>query len=120
VVQPAVGKVLHAVFYFSPDSAKISAKAAKAIKALAAKVKQTKGYTSLNVGTMGFVYPYDTAANNLKVSTARAKNVAALLKAAGLKGLFVATGKGRAAQKNSKARRVELTISYQLPPKVGG
>jgi outer membrane protein OmpA-like peptidoglycan-associated protein len=112
VVQAAVGKVVTAKFYFKPNSSWINASTRAAIKKVAASIKD--GYTDLNVGAVGFVYPFDIKKANLKVSTQRAKNVVALLKQFGLKGLFVARGAGRADVSNKTARRVELTITYKV------
>lgn len=112
VVQAPVGKVLTAKVYFKPNSAWLTANARKTLKSLASKV--AKGYTELKVGVVGFVYHYDTKAANARVSTARAKNVSALLKKYGLKGLFVAVGKGRAIETDKTARRVEVTITYKV------
>ena len=116
VVLPAVGKALHAKFYFAPNSAVISSSVAKQIKKLATKV--ARGYLNLQVGVVGFVNHFDNATANAKVSAARAKNVAILLKKSGLAGLFVSQGKGRAPESGAKARRVEVSISYQLKPVV--
>jgi uncharacterized repeat protein (TIGR02543 family) len=112
VVQAPVGKVVTAKFYFKPDSSWINASTRAAIKKVASGIKA--GYTDLNVGAVGFVYPYDTKQANLRVSSQRAKNVIALLKKFGLKGLFVAKGAGRADVSNKTARRVDLTITYKV------
>ena len=112
VVQAPVGKVLAAKFYFTPGSPTITASAAKLIKKFAAKLP--KKYTDLNVGVVGFVYPYDTKAANQKVSSLRAKNVANMLKKLGFKGLFVVKGMGRAAESDKSARRVEVTVTYKV------
>jgi flagellar motor protein MotB len=112
VVQAPVGKVLTAKYFFKPNSAWVSDANRSALKKLAGKV--AKGYTDLKVGVVGFVYHYDTKAANARVSTARAKNVAALLKKYGLKGVFVAVGKGRAIETDKTARRVEVTVTYKV------
>jgi uncharacterized repeat protein (TIGR02543 family) len=112
VVQAPVGKVVTAKFYFKPNSSWISAANRAAIKKVASSIKA--GYTDLNVGAVGFVYPFDTKKANLQVSSQRAKNVVALLKQFGLNGLFVAKGAGRADVSNKTARRVDLTITYQV------
>jgi uncharacterized repeat protein (TIGR02543 family) len=111
IVQAIVGKVLSAKFYFAPTSTSLTAANISAIKKLAGKIQ--KGYTKLNVGVIGFVYPYDTKAANLSVSAKRAVAVSKLLKSLGLAGQFVAKGMGRAQTATPAARRVEVTISYQ-------
>jgi outer membrane protein OmpA-like peptidoglycan-associated protein len=112
LVRAAVGKVLTAKFYFDPNKSVISAKNAAAIKALVASVEP--GYFDLKAGVLGFVYPYDNKAANLRVSSNRARNVASMLKKLGLTGTILSKGVGRAAQTTKQARRVEVTISYQV------
>jgi outer membrane protein OmpA-like peptidoglycan-associated protein len=112
IVQATVGKVLTSRFYFAPTSTAITAANIAAIKKLAAKIPI--GYTKLNVGVIGFVYPYDTKAANLLVSAKRAIAISNFLKKLGLVGQFVAKGMGRAQTATPSARRVEVTITYQV------
>jgi uncharacterized repeat protein (TIGR02543 family) len=112
VVQATVGKVLTSKFYFAPTSTVLTPSNIAAIKKLAAKIPA--GYAKLSVGVIGFVYPYDTKAANLLVSAKRAIAISNLLKKQGLVGQFVAKGMGRAQTATPSARRVEVTITYEV------
>jgi phosphodiesterase/alkaline phosphatase D-like protein/outer membrane protein OmpA-like peptidoglycan-associated protein len=112
LMRAPVGKVVTAKYYFAPNISAVSAANAKAIKKLAASIDP--GYFNLKIGVVGFVFPYDTKAANLRVSTNRAKNVASLLKKSGLNGIILAKGLGRAAQTTKQARRVEVTVTYEV------
>jgi hypothetical protein len=109
-VKPPVGKMLTTKLYFKADSSTVDQAATKGIKALAAKIGTS--YKSLKVGVVGFVLLSDPKSASKSLSLRRAQNVVSALKQTGLKGTFVARGGGVAMEKNSSARRVEITITY--------
>ena len=109
-VKPPVGKMLTTKLYFKADSSTVDQAATKGIKALAAKIGNS--YKSLKVGVVGFVLLSDPKSASKSLSLRRAQNVVSALKQTGLKGAFVARGGGVAMEKNSSARRVEITITY--------
>lgn len=82
---------------------------------LAAAVKRVpKGAKKVTVQVIGFVQPTMGTSNDQVLSTARANAVAAQLKAAGLKGKYVISGRGQATQSGPQGRRVEVVIAYQM------
>jgi outer membrane protein OmpA-like peptidoglycan-associated protein len=77
-------------------------------------VSLKKGYSNLQIGAVGYVYPYDTKVANIILSKKRAQVILAKLKQLGLSGLFVARGGGRSLPAGNNSRRVELTITYDV------
>jgi outer membrane protein OmpA-like peptidoglycan-associated protein len=96
---------------FDPLDASLDAEDRKVLKAIVRKAGQL-GVRSI---VLGFVQPTSVTSNDLSLSTQRAKNVAAFLRARGLKGTYVISGKGRAVERTAIARRVVVTVSYEAP-----
>jgi uncharacterized repeat protein (TIGR02543 family) len=111
IFQSLVGKVASAKVYFAPGKALLTATTKAALKAFAKQIG--KNYKNLQVGSVGFVYPYDTKLANLKLSLQRAKNVNIYLKKTlGLVAVFVSRGAGRSLPASSNSRRVEVYANY--------
>lgn len=98
-----------ATVFFAPLSAKVSESGEKALQRA---VKRSGKNADLTV-VVGFVQPVGPKDNDLSLSSARAKNVAAYLKTLGLKGKYQVRGDGRAKETGSEARRVEVRITFQ-------
>lgn len=70
--------------------------------------------TNVTVQSVAYVQPEDYRGNDFKLSAQRAQNVGSRLKAKGVKGRYYVSGKGRAKQTGSKARRTEIVIAYTI------
>lgn len=105
--RPAVRQA-RAIVTFGPLDASLDAKARKTLRTLLRRTG-TDGVGSVVVG---FVQPTTVTGNDLTLSTERARGVAAFLKAGGLRGSYLITGKGRAKEKTAFARRVVVTVTY--------
>lgn len=113
IVKPTTRPVMQsrARVTFDPLDASLDAKDRKVLTALARKA----GRLGVRSVVLGFVQPTSVRSNDLSLSTQRAKNVAAFLRARGLKGAYVISGKGRATEKTAIARRVVVTVTYEAP-----
>ena len=95
--------------FFAPLSPALSAQGKATLDAL---VKKT-GTNGVRTVVVGFVQPVGTAANDMSLSVARAKTVAAYLKSLGLRGAYSVKGNGRATETGAEARRVEVAVTYR-------
>ena len=112
LTKPAVPvKRLRTTVLFAPLSAVLTD--ASVAKLSAAVKKVPKRVSKVTVQVVGYVQPTSGTGNDRTLSTARAKAVAAELKALGIKGQFVVSGRGQATQSGAAARRVEVVIAYQ-------
>ncbi|MBU6245033.1 MAG: OmpA family protein [Actinomycetales bacterium] len=111
VVKPTsvtVGKV-RAKVYFDALSPLLD----DAAKATLRKVARKARAGSIRSVVVGYVQPTDATANDVALSTARARAVAAYLRSRGVTGAYVVRGDGRAAESGVRARRVNLSITFQ-------
>jgi outer membrane protein OmpA-like peptidoglycan-associated protein len=63
---------------------------------------------------VGYVQPTNNASNDQSLSTDRARAVASYLQSQGVKGVFSVRGDGRAKEVGAKARRVNISVTYEL------
>ncbi|MCX6414037.1 MAG: OmpA family protein [Actinobacteria bacterium] len=103
-VQQARAKVL-----FAALSSQLDASAQARLRLLAAKVKRG----AVKSVVVGYVQPTASATNDLILSTARARAVAAYLKSQGVAGVFVVSGAGQAKEAGAAGRRVEVVVTYR-------
>jgi len=96
--------------FFPVLSPVLGARAEATLQALVRKVP--KGASGVVVTVKGFVQPTAGSGNDKSLSRARAGNVMAWLKQAGINGRYTTAGVGKAAQTGPEARRVEVTVSY--------
>lgn len=96
--------------YFEPDSAKLTGATKSALHMFVAGIPAAA--EDLKISTKGYVYPIRNKQSNTKVSTARARNVAAALKAAGVSAIYSAAGLGRLPAKSKASRKVVVNLSY--------
>ena len=111
VFQAMKSETLTARVFFSPDSAKLSPATIAAITALVKKMRNP--YVAANVRSIGLVFPVDTAKANKRISSARAQNVADLMRRLGVSANFVIRGDGRSPVASPSSRRVDVTVVYQ-------
>ena len=113
IVKPAVAvttkKAKAAVFFgvMSPDLTNAG------MEILRALVKKT-GKSGVKNVMVGFVQGTNVTANDLTLSTLRARNVAVFLRSIGLKVAYVIRGDGVAKQPGAAARRVNISIEFQV------
>jgi len=96
--------------YFAAGSSWLSpttkATLADAVKAV------PKGAKSVSVVCTGYVQGTSDTSNDFTLSTARASNVAAQMKAGKLAGKYYVTGRGIATEAGAKGRKVIVTVTY--------
>lgn len=107
-----VVKRIKRTVYFQRMSSKLTARSKKVIARAVAQVPRSA--TNITVQSVAYVQPDDYRGNDFKLSAQRAKNVGSRLKAKGVKGRYYVSGKGRAKQTGSKARRTEIVIAYTV------
>lgn len=92
---------------FAKDSAKLTIRAKRELRALANRIGPAKAHSVV----IGYVQRDGTKRDNKSLSTARAKRAAAYLKSIGMRGVVVAKGRGVDARKpGPKGRRVDISI----------
>jgi hypothetical protein len=112
IVRPAVVAPLRkarANVPFAALSSQLDASAKAKLRALAAKVKSG----AVKSVVVGYVQPTASATNDLILSTARSRAVAAYLKSQGVAGVFVVSGEGKATEAGAAGRRVEVVVTYR-------
>jgi outer membrane protein OmpA-like peptidoglycan-associated protein len=107
-VRQAVSRRSSAQVFFAPLSPELTAQGRRALDALVRKA----GKTGQRAVVVGFVQQTSSTNNDQSLSTLRAQNVAAYLKARGLPGSYQVRGDGVAGPGNN-ARRVNITVTYQ-------
>lgn len=112
IVKPTVRatRQARAVVTFDPMDPSLDAAARKALRKLVRKT----GKAGIRNVVLGFVQPTSVSSNDASLSTQRATNVAAFLKSRGLRGTYVVRGEGKAAEQTAIARRVAVTITYEV------
>lgn len=100
-----------ATIYFASGSSRLTTTAQRTLERLEARVPA--GAKDVTVQCIGFVQPTRNTGNDQTLSTQRAVNSCEQLRADGVRGSQVVSGKGRAPQTNATARRVEITIAYR-------
>jgi outer membrane protein OmpA-like peptidoglycan-associated protein len=108
----SVVKRIKRTVYFDRMSSKLSAKSRKVIAKAVSQIPRSA--TNVTVQSVAYVQPEDYRGNDFKLSAQRAQNVGSRLKAKGVKGRYYVSGKGRAKQTGSKARRTEIVIAYTI------
>ena len=98
--------------YFDALSSALSDGAKATLRQIAKRATSGAGVTRSVV--VGYVQPTSISTNDQALSTARAQAVASFLRSQGVKGVYVVRGDGRAKQAGSKARRVNIAVTYQL------
>ncbi len=93
---------------FDPMSSEISARGAEQLRVLAAEVT-TEGIAA---SAVGYVQSSASTANDVSLSTTRARKVAAYVRAQGLTGSISVRG-GGVAGSSDKARRVGMRVTYR-------
>ena len=113
IVKPTarVTRQARAVVTFDSLDPTLDAAARKVLKKLLRKT----GKLGIRNVVLGFVQPTSISGNDASLSTERARNVAAFLKSRGLKGTYVVRGEGKAPERTAIARRVVVTITYEVP-----
>jgi hypothetical protein len=108
----SVVKRIKRTVYFDRLSSRLTPKSKKVI---AAAVRQVpRAATNVSVQMVAYVQREDYRGNDFILSAKRAKIVGASLKAKGVKGRYYESGRGRATQGGSKARRTEIVIAYTI------
>jgi flagellar motor protein MotB len=108
----SVVKRIKRTVYFERMSSKLTAKSKKVIAKAVSQIPRSA--TNVTVQSVAYVQPEAYRGNDFKLSAQRAQNVGSRLKAKGVKGRFYVSGKGRAKQTGSKARRTEIVIAYTV------
>ena len=112
IVKPAVVAPLRkasASVPFAALSSQLDASAKAQLRALAAKVKSG----AVRSMVVGYVQPTASASNDVILSTARSRAVAAYLRSQGVAGVFVVSGEGKATEAGAAGRRVEVVVTYR-------
>ena len=102
---------LKATVYFASGSPELGSSAKRTLARLAKRVPV--GAKDVTVQCIGFVQPTKSTGNDQQLSTQRAVNSCDELKANGVNGSQVVSGKGRARETTAVARRVEVTIAFR-------
>lgn len=100
-----------ATIYFASGSSRLTTTSLRTLERLASRVPA--GARDVTVQCIGFVQPTRNTSNDKSLSTQRAVNACEQLRADGVRGSQVVSGKGRAPQTDATARRVEITIAYR-------
>jgi hypothetical protein len=108
----SVVKRIKRTVYFDRLSSRLTPKSKKVIAAAVRQV--TRAATNVSVQMVAYVQREDYRGNDFILSAKRAKIVGASLKAKGVKGRYYESGRGRATQGGSKARRTEIVIAYTI------
>jgi uncharacterized repeat protein (TIGR02543 family) len=103
-------KKLNLTVYFKGDRSYLTTEAKTALKKLAATAKQY-GYAT-NITIYGRVKETNDKSYDTKLSSARAKNVAAYLKKLGVSGAFKVIAAGISPENKSISRRVDLQLFW--------
>lgn len=105
------GALIRANVFFAGDSAVLTAKGKATLLAL---VKKAKNKADVSVTVNGFVKQTAGASTkaDYRLSLKRAKVIVAFLKSKGLTANYTAVAKGIAKEKNAKARRAEVSITW--------
>ena len=103
--------LIRANVYFAGDSAVLTAKGKATLLSL---VKKAKSKSDVAVTVNGFVKQTAGASTkaDYRLSLKRAKVIVAFLKSKGLTAVYSAVAKGIAKEKNAKARRAEVSITW--------
>ena len=96
--------------YFDVLSPALDAKAKSQLRAIARKVRAD----AVRSVVVGYVQPTSIAGNDQSLSSARARAVAAYLRAQGVTGVYVVRGDGKAKETGALARRVNVAITYRM------
>lgn len=107
--KPAATMQTRAKVYFAPLSDDLTPAGRAALDKVAAKVR-AKATSSV---VLGYVQGTNSTANDLALSTSRARAVAAYLRSQGVTGRFVIRGDGIAPEPGATARRVQVTVTYR-------
>ena len=92
---------------FAKDSAKLTVRAKRELRALAHRIGPTKAHSVV----LGYVQRDGTRSDNKELSTARARKAATFLRSIGMRGVVVARGRGVDAEKpGPRGRRVDVSI----------
>ena len=95
---------------FAPMSAALDAEAMQILAAAAKLVPESA--TQVKIRAVGYVQPSANYANDISLSTRRARVVAAALRNKGIDATYAVSGRGRAEQRGAEARRVDVVITY--------
>ncbi len=103
-------KEIKRTVHFAPMSAALDAEAMQLLAAAAKLVPESA--TQVKVSAVGYVQPSANHANDISLSTKRARVAAAALRNKGIGGASTVSGRGRAEQRGAEARRVDVVITY--------
>ncbi len=114
LVKPTVTRTATArgTVFFDVLSPVLSDAAKTQLRRIAAKARSGAGVVKSVV--VGYVQPTNNASNDQSLSTDRARAVASYLQSQGVKGVFSVRGDGRAKEVGAKARRVNISVTYEL------
>ena len=104
-------KQLKQTVYFKGDSAVLQPLAKKQLKAIAVKAKALGSATKIQV--WGRVKETNDKSYDMRLSKARANNVAKYLKSIGVKGIWVITAAGISPENKPISRRVDLVMIWK-------
>ena len=100
--------------YFKSASNSLIAKTKQRLNALLARVPE--GATKVKATARGFVQPVGSTFNDFRLSDARARNVLRYLRNKGVSGKLVRIASGRESEPTWKARKVVVTITFEVLP----
>lgn len=104
-------KQLKQTVYFKGDSAVLQPLAKKQLKAIAVKAKALGSATKIQV--WGRVKETNDKSYDMRLSKARANNVAKYLKSIGVKGIWIITAAGISPENKPISRRVDLVMIWK-------
>ncbi|MCX6413618.1 MAG: putative Ig domain-containing protein [Actinobacteria bacterium] len=120
IVRAASAKTrrLSLTIQFDPLSSALDEPAMKSLRRLARRIPASA--RKVAVQSVGYVQPTNRRDNDEQLSTARARQVAQAMKAAGVKGRMYVAGRGRSTLEGERGRRVVLTVSYRAAGEAPG
>jgi uncharacterized repeat protein (TIGR02543 family) len=104
-------KQLKQTVYFKGDSAVLLPRAKTQLRAIASKAKANGPATKIQV--FGRVKETNDKSYDMRLSKARATNVAKFLKSLGVKGIWIITAAGISPENKAVSRRVDLYLNWK-------